>query len=77
VRIIWVYRRKQRVELFAADLDFTAEQIIEFHGARWKIETGFKEIKQKIGSPINQTRKNSFYQCIIAHNCLLKHVRLS
>jgi len=33
-----------------------SEQIIEFYGARWKIESGFKEIKQEIGSSKSQTR---------------------
>jgi len=32
------------------------EQIIEYYGARWKIESGFKEIKQEIGSSKSQTR---------------------
>ena len=30
--------------------------IIEYYGARWKIEAGFKEIKQEIGSARSQTR---------------------
>jgi hypothetical protein len=30
--------------------------IIEYYGARWKIEAGFKEIKQEIGSSKSQTR---------------------
>jgi IS4 transposase len=34
----------------------SVEQIIEFYGARWKIESGFKEIKQEIGSAKSQTR---------------------
>ncbi len=29
---------------------------IEYYGARWKIESGFKEIKQEIGSASSQTR---------------------
>ncbi len=31
-------------------------QIIEYYGARWKIESGFKELKQDIGSQKNQCR---------------------
>ena len=56
VRIVWVYRRSLWVALFTTDLDLTVEQIIEYYGARWKIEAGFKEIKQEIGSSKSQTR---------------------
>ncbi|MBW2101341.1 MAG: transposase, partial [Deltaproteobacteria bacterium] len=34
----------------------TTAQIIEYYGARWKIESGFKEIKQDIGSSKSQAR---------------------
>ena len=34
----------------------SVKQIIEYYGARRKIEAGFKEIKQKIGSARSQTR---------------------
>ena len=33
-----------------------SKQIIEYYGARWKIESGFKELKQEIGSSKSQTR---------------------
>ena len=56
VRVVWVYRKTQWVALFTTDLDLTVEQIIEYYGARWKIEAGFKEIKQEIGSSKSQTR---------------------
>ena len=56
VRVVWVYRNTQWVALFSTDLDLTTEQIIEYYGARWKIESGFKEIKQDIGSNKSQTR---------------------
>ena len=42
--------------LFTTDLSLSVEQIIEYYGARWKIESGFKEIKQEIGSAKTQTR---------------------
>ena len=41
---------------FSTDLDLSVKQIIEYYGARWKIESGFKEIKQEIGSSRSQTR---------------------
>ena len=56
VRVVWVYRRTQWIALVTTDLGLTVEQIIEFYGARWKIESGFREIKQEIGSSQSQTR---------------------
>jgi hypothetical protein len=56
VRVVWVFRKTQWIALFSTDLDLTIEQIIEYYGARWKIESGFKEIKQDIGSSKSQTR---------------------
>jgi len=56
VRVVWVFRKTQWIALFSTDLDLTAEQIIEYYAARWKIESGFKEIKQDIGSSKSQTR---------------------
>ncbi|MBV5342090.1 transposase, partial [bacterium] len=31
-------------------------EIIEYYGARWKIEAGFKELKRDIGSAETQSR---------------------
>jgi hypothetical protein len=56
VRVVWVYYRTQWVALFTTDLTLTVEQIITYYGARWKIESGFKELKQEIGSQQTQTR---------------------
>ena len=56
VRVVWVFRKTQWIALFSTDLGLTTEQIIEYYGARWKIESGFKEIKQDIGSSKSQTR---------------------
>jgi len=56
IRVVWVYRQSRYVALFTTDLSLSVEQIIEFYGARWKIEAGFKEIKQEIGSAKSQTR---------------------
>jgi len=54
VRVVWVYRKTQWVALFTSNLDLSVEQIIEYYDARWKIESGFKEIKQEIGSSKSQ-----------------------
>lgn len=56
IRVVWVFRRTSYVALFTTDLTLSVEQIIEYYGARWKIESGFKEIKQEIGSARSQTR---------------------
>ena len=56
VRVVWVFRKTRYVALFTTDLGLSVEQIIEFYGARWKIESGFKELKQDIGSQSSQTR---------------------
>jgi len=45
VQVVWVFRKTQWIALFSTDLDLTTEQIIEYYGARWKIESGFKEIR--------------------------------
>jgi hypothetical protein len=56
VRVVWVFRKTRYVALVTTDLSLSIEQIIEYYGARWKIESGFKEIKQEIGSSKTQTR---------------------
>ena len=56
VRVTWIFRRTSYVALVTTDLSLSVEQMIEYYGARWKIEAGFKEIKQEIGSARSQTR---------------------
>ncbi len=56
VRVVWVYRRTRWVALFTTDLTLSVTEIIEYYGARWKIEACFKELKQDIGSAETQTR---------------------
>jgi len=56
VRVVWVFRRTQWIALFSTDLELSVTQMIEFYGARWKIESGFKELKQDIGSQKSQCR---------------------
>jgi hypothetical protein len=71
VRVVWVYRKSQWVALLTTDLDLSVEQIIEYYSARWKIEAGFREIKQEIGSAHTQTRNpnavlNHLHFCMAA-----------
>ncbi len=56
VRVLWVYRRNTWLALVSTDLTLTVDQMIEYYAARWKIEAGFREIKQEIGSARSQTR---------------------
>jgi hypothetical protein len=56
IRVVWVFRRTQWIALFSTDLELTVIQMIEFYGARWKIESGFKELKQDMGSQKSQCR---------------------
>jgi SRSO17 transposase len=71
VRVVWVYRRTQWVALMTTDLGLSVEQIVEYYAARWKIEAGFREIKQEIGSAHTQTRNpdavtNHLHFCMAA-----------
>jgi len=71
VRVVWVYRKTQWVALMTTDLALSIEQIIEFYSARWKIEAGFRELKQEIGSAHTQTRhpdavSNHLHFCMVA-----------
>jgi hypothetical protein len=56
VRVVWIFRQTRWIALFTTDLDLSVTQIIEYYGARWKIESGFKELKQDIGSQKSQCR---------------------
>jgi hypothetical protein len=56
VRVVWVFRKTQWVALVTTDPTLSVAQIVEYYGARWKIEAGFREIKQEIGSAETQTR---------------------
>jgi hypothetical protein len=56
VQVVWVYRKTRYVALMTTDMTLSIEEIIEYYGARWKIESGFKEIKQEIGSSKSQVR---------------------
>jgi hypothetical protein len=71
VHIVWIFYRKQWIALFTTDLSLTVQQIIEYYGARWKIESGFKELKQEIGSQQTQARTqnavtNHLHFCMMA-----------
>ena len=56
VRVVWIYRKTQWLALYSTDLGLSVSEIIEYYGARWKIEALFKELKRDIGSADTQTR---------------------
>lgn len=71
VKVVWVYRKTQWVAFFSTDLTLSVEQMIEYYGARWKIEAAFKELKRDIGSAETQTRHpnavmNHLHFCMMA-----------
>ncbi|WP_432648889.1 IS701 family transposase [Methylomarinum roseum] len=71
IKVVWVFRKTQWVALFTTDLDLSVTQVIEYYGARWKIESGFKELKQDIGSQKCQSRNaqaviNHLHFCMMA-----------
>jgi hypothetical protein len=71
VKVVWVYRQTQWVALFSTDTTLPLQQIIEYYGARWKIEAAFKELKRDIGSTETQTRhpdavSNHLHFCMTA-----------
>jgi hypothetical protein len=71
VKVVWIYRRTQWVALYSTDLTLSVRQIVEYYGARWKIEALFKELKRDIGSTETQTRHpqavtNHLHFCMLA-----------
>jgi hypothetical protein len=38
VRVVWVFRRTQWIAMFTTDMALSVTQVIEYYGARWKIE---------------------------------------
>ncbi len=71
IKVVWVYRQTQWVALYSTDLTLSVQQIVEYYGARWKIEAFFKELKRDIGSAETQTRhpqavSNHLHFCMLA-----------
>jgi hypothetical protein len=71
VKVVWVYRQSRWVALFSTDTTLSVAQIIDYYGARWKIEAAFKELRRDIGSAETQTRNpdavtNHLHFCMMA-----------
>jgi len=72
VKVVFIHRRNgHSFPLVSTDLTLTAQQMIEYYSARWKIESGFKELKHELGALDSQCRKanaveNHFNLCCLA-----------
>ena len=71
IKVVFTYYKNHVVALATTDLTLTVEQILECYSARWKIESGFKELKHDIGSQKSQVRleqsvKNHLNMCMLS-----------
>lgn len=71
IKIVFVFRGNTVFPIFTTDLTLTAKQMVEYYAARWKIESGFKELKHELGALDTQARKeaaveNHFNFCCLA-----------
>lgn len=71
VKVVFIYRKGNVFPLITTDLSLSAEQCIEYYSARWKIESGFKELKHEVGALDSQCRnelavENHFNLCCFA-----------
>ena len=71
IKVVFAYYRNSFVALMSTDLNLSAEEIVEYYSARWKIESGFKELKHDIGSQACQARTktsviNHLNMCMLA-----------
>jgi len=73
IKVVLIHNNKtgKFFPIFTTDLTMSAKDMIEIYSARWKIESGFKEIKHEIGALDNQARKshsveNHFNLCCLA-----------
>lgn len=69
--MVFAYYKNSFVALMSTDLSLSAEEIVEYYSARWKIESGFKELKHNIGSQACQARVqtsviNHLNMCMLA-----------
>lgn len=76
VKVVLIYNRNGYIfPIVSTDLSLSAKQMIEYYSARWKIESGFKELKHELGAIDNQARKresveNHFELCSIAQTAV-------
>ena len=68
VKVVLVYMKNRVFPILSTDTTLSAQEMIENYSARWKIESGFKELKHEIGALDNQARKQESRR--IASSCL-------
>jgi len=72
VKVVFIYNKNGTIfPLVCTDLSLSATTMIEYYAARWKIESGFKELKHELGALDSQCRKrtaveNHFNLCCLA-----------
>lgn len=71
IKVVFAYYKNHVVTLATTDLGLSVTQILEYCSARWKIESGFKELKHDIGSQKAQVRLehsviNHLNMCMLA-----------
>lgn len=71
IKVVFAYYKNHFVALATTDLSLTVAQVVEYYSARWKIESGFKELKHDIGSQSTQARRehsviNHLNMCMLA-----------
>jgi len=72
VKVVFVYRPNGTVfPLICSDPTMAAARMIEYYAARWKIESGFKELKHEVGALDSQCRnekavENHFDLCCLS-----------
>ena len=60
IKVVLIHLRNGTyLPLFSTDLDCNPERMISYYVGRWKIESGFKELKHELGALDNQARKES------------------
>jgi len=70
IKVVLVFKRGYIFPIFCTDLSLTAKQMIEYYSARWKIESGFKELKHELGALDNQARKKDAVENHFNMTCL-------
>jgi len=82
IKVVFIYRKNSVFPLLSTDLDMSAEEMIEYYSARWKIESGFKEIKHEIAALDSQCRnanavENHFELCCFVTSMAWAYVLLT
>jgi hypothetical protein len=73
VKVVIVHLRKGNFfPIVSTDTTLSAKHIIEYYSARWKIESGFKELKHELGALDNQARNENSVENHFEFACIAK-----